>query len=492
MSFDVGDQLGDYTIVGILGSGGMGQVFRVEHNITKRLEAAKILAQRAAPDTDQAQRFLREIQVHASLNHPNIATVHNAFCVGEDLVMVLELVRGNSLETLLAHGALPLADGLDYICQALCALGYAHERGVVHRDITPSNLIVAPDGTVKLTDFGLAMARGVPRVTLSGMALGSPYYMSPEQVRGSTDLDPRSDIYSMGAVLYEVVTGRKPFLSDNTYAAMLAQVEQMPPAPTAINPALPPVLDEVVLKAMAKEPAERFESADELRKPLERLWRTLNGFPEEGAVATPEAPLAIEPAPVITIPVLPPCLPPPASRPSRWIPQFQFAAGVALVAVPLALVGVLAPGARQRAAIRAHPVQPQALVESQAAPAVAPEHEPAPPLLAPFPKAPAPAPRPAVRAAQPKPVPQAPLSLEPKVWPPTAVRAHRLQPAEPQAAPLPQSLETSPESEVQRADDQAVEAGVEADTAVPPSNEQKPKQPNRFWRTLGRIVRPSK
>jgi serine/threonine-protein kinase len=155
MSFHVGDNLGDYTIAAALGTGSIGQVFQVEHRLTKRKEAVKILSTELATEI-QLKRFEREIALQATLNHPNIATVHNAFSWKGHLVLVVELLQGQTLENLLSQGRLPTEIGAQYIGQILSALRYAHARGVIHRDVTPANLFICPDGTVKLTDFGLS------------------------------------------------------------------------------------------------------------------------------------------------------------------------------------------------------------------------------------------------------------------------------------------------------------------------------------------------
>jgi len=242
MSFETGDTIGAYKVVGVLGSGGMGQVLKIEHTITNRVEAMKVLMDRQSNAQEVAQRFLREIQVQASLAHPNIASVHNAFWVNDDLVMVMELVEGDSLQRLLERGPIPLRAAIDYVCQVLSALSYAHAQGVVHRDVSPANIIVTPDGTVKLTDFGLARAPKDPRVTQVGALVGSLYYMPPEQVKGSSTLDPRMDIYSCGAVLYELVTNKKPFDLENDFSMLLAHVERTPAPPIEINHYMPPAL----------------------------------------------------------------------------------------------------------------------------------------------------------------------------------------------------------------------------------------------------------
>jgi hypothetical protein len=256
--------IGDYRVLGILGAGGMGEVFRVEHTITRRVEALKILH-------GQAGRLLREIRLQASLNHPNIVPVHNAFAAGDDLVMVMELVEGEPLDRVLEHGRLPWRQAVGYARQALAALGYAHARGITHRDVKPANLLLTPEGVVKLTDFGLAKSPADPRLSGSGEILGSAYYMAPEQVRGGEAADPRSDIYALGVVLYEMVAGRRPFDGDGAFAVMRAQVEEIPPSPSCHEPGLPRALNDTILRALEKRPEDRFASAEEFEKALEQV-----------------------------------------------------------------------------------------------------------------------------------------------------------------------------------------------------------------------------
>lgn len=271
MSFQIGDIVGDYKITGEVGSGGMGRVFKVEHNITRRAEAMKVLLRDQENQPELARRFLREIQLQASLNHPNIAAVHNAFSFGEDLVMVMELVEGASLERLLEPGRIPWQTGIDYACQALSALSYAHARDVTHRDIKPANMIVTPEGALKLTDFGLAkMLTDTSGLTRSGAPMGSVFYMSPEQVQGASTVDARTDIYSLGAALYELATGQKPFHSGSAFEVMRAHVEQAPAPPLDKDPSLPAALNDAILTALAKKPEERFQTAEEFLAALER------------------------------------------------------------------------------------------------------------------------------------------------------------------------------------------------------------------------------
>jgi serine/threonine-protein kinase len=277
MSFRIGDTVGTYKIVAALGSGGMGEVFQVEHAVTRRVEAMKVLAADTACAREQDQRFLREIQLQARLSHPHIAAVHNAFWQNGHLIMIMELIRGSSLRGVLERGRLPLASAIDYGCQALEALDYAHAAGVVHRDISPANMILTEDGALKLTDFGLAKSLNDIRLTQTGTLLGSLYYASPEQIRGTGDVDVRADIYSLGAVLFEMATGEKLFVSDNPFTLMLAHVEQPPRRASEVRGDLLPSLDEILLRALEKDPERRFQSAEMFRCALESLRENGDG-----------------------------------------------------------------------------------------------------------------------------------------------------------------------------------------------------------------------
>ncbi len=265
----IGDAVGDYRVIAIAGSGGMGTVYKIEHVITRRIEAMKLLPPGASDDPQQVQRFEREIQVQARLHHPNIVALYNAVRNGDLIALVMEYVEGESLQRMLEAGALPVETAVDFASQVLGALAYAHDAGVIHRDVAPANIIITEDGTAKLTDFGLARAAMDVRLSASGVPLGSPWYMSPEQVRGTGALDARTDLYAMGAVLHEMLTGEKLFEAAGAFAVMRAHVEAEPAPPSSRNPKVPSALDEIVRKAVAKLPAMRFQSADEFRRALE-------------------------------------------------------------------------------------------------------------------------------------------------------------------------------------------------------------------------------
>jgi serine/threonine protein kinase len=272
VSFVAGQTIGDYEVLDVIGSGGMGEVYRVRNVISGRLDAVKVLLPDVEIEPEAAARFTNEIRVLAALDHANIAALRTALRVENQLIMVMEFVDGATLAERLQEGALPLPEALSYAYQTLSALGYAHNKGVVHRDIKPANMMITPEGRLKLMDFGIAKAAGHSSLTKSGATVGSPYYMSPEQVRRpSEDLDGRSDLYSLGLVLYEMATGRRPFAGDSDYAIMDAQVRTPPTPPIDLDPGIPAALNEAILTALQKDPGQRFQTAEEFRRTLKPL-----------------------------------------------------------------------------------------------------------------------------------------------------------------------------------------------------------------------------
>jgi eukaryotic-like serine/threonine-protein kinase len=268
MDLQIGSTIGDYQVVGILGAGGMGKVYKVRNVISDRLEAMKVLLPDLVAQSELADRFLREIKVQASLEHPNIASLHTAVRVDNQLLMLMEFVDGETLEQRLKAGPLPVPQAVDYISQALSALEFAHQHGVIHRDIKPANMMLTPKGVVKLMDFGIAKASTDQRLTMTGTTMGSLYYMSPEQIQGAANIDARADLYSVGVSLYELVTGKRPFDGDSQFAIMSAHLEKTPVPPVAIDPKLPQVLNDAILMSVAKDPGARFQTAGAFRNAL--------------------------------------------------------------------------------------------------------------------------------------------------------------------------------------------------------------------------------
>jgi serine/threonine-protein kinase len=305
-------QIGDYEVVRELGHGGMGQVYLVRNLISDRIEAMKVLLPDLAQQGDLANRFMREIKVLASLDHPNIAQLRTAFTAENQLVMIMEYVEGDTLAERLHAGPFSPADALNYIAQVLGALSYAHGKGVIHRDIKPANMMLTPKGVVKLMDFGIARSTQDLGMTVTGTTLGSLDYMSPEQVK-SESTDARSDLYSVGVSLYEMVTGHRMFSATSSFSVMEAHVKEIPRPPIEVVPTLPKALSDIIMMAVAKDPGHRFQTADAMRNALSQA----GGATAAAAVAAPQAVAA--PAPQSA-----PVTPPPATpAPSTFPPQEQ-------------------------------------------------------------------------------------------------------------------------------------------------------------------------
>ncbi len=262
MDFQVGQTFGDYSITALLGAGAIGQVYKVEHSITRRTEAMKVLSAELATEI-QIKRFEREMQVLARLSHPNIAALHNAVHSQKQLILLMEFIDGRTLESMFAAGRVPIDEGIGYIRQILFALKYAHQQGVVHRDVTPANMLVTAAGEVKLTDFGLSKSFGDPLLTNCGEILGSLPYLAPERLKGATQPDQRSDLYSVGAILYELLTGHKPFGMNRRLAPVLTDTEDEPLPPSQRDPGVSPRWDEIIHRALDRNPEHRYRSAEE-------------------------------------------------------------------------------------------------------------------------------------------------------------------------------------------------------------------------------------
>ena len=303
MKFEIGRTIGGYEFLDFLGSSKVDVSYKVRNVFAQRIELLRVLPKQDDPDL--VGRFLREMKVHARLVHPNIVSFYDARELDGQLVMTIEFVEGTTLAQRLKCAPIDWNEAAGYMRQALLALAYAHSQQVVHRDITPESILVTPDGAVKLTCFGVAKAATDPNLTQAGAVRGALKYMSPEQVRGASGVDVRTDIYSLGAVLYEVVTGKPPSDMPSEFDMMLAHVNTVPAPPSSLNPSLRQECDVVVLTAMAKEPNRRFQTADEFR---EALVKTTQGT--EGRQISSAAEAAAV-APASPTPALPPLSGPP-------------------------------------------------------------------------------------------------------------------------------------------------------------------------------------
>jgi serine/threonine-protein kinase len=266
---------GRYEIETLLGQGGMARVFRGTDRVLDRTVAIKVLSPQFADDDQFVARFRREAQAAAGLNHPNIVGVYDTGDQGDVHFIVMEYVEGRTLRDVIRSDGPLLPERAAEIGGAVArALSSAHEAGLVHRDIKPGNIMLTREGEVKVMDFGIARTSTGDTLTQTAAVLGTASYLSPEQAQG-LPVDTRSDIYSLGCVLYEMLTGRAPFIGDSPVAIAYMHVKEDPVPPSRLNPDVPPTLDAVVLKAMAKNPANRYETAEELRADLERARRGL-------------------------------------------------------------------------------------------------------------------------------------------------------------------------------------------------------------------------
>src|SRR5215218_8971872 len=259
---------GRYRIIRRLGSGGMADVYSAEDTQLGREVALKLLYRRFAEDAEFVERFRREASSAAGLQHPNVVQVFDRGEWDGTYYIAMEYLTGRNLKQVVRdHGALEPALAVDLTIQILKAARFAHRRGIVHRDIKPHNVIVDDEGRAKVTDFGIARA-GASDMTETGSIMGTAQYLSPEQAQGHP-VDARSDLYATGIVLYELLTGTLPFDADSPVTIALKQVSEDPLPPRQRNPAVPPALDAVVLRALQKDPADRYQDADQFIAALE-------------------------------------------------------------------------------------------------------------------------------------------------------------------------------------------------------------------------------
>jgi serine/threonine-protein kinase len=281
---------GRYRVISRLGSGGMADVYLAQDQLLGREVAVKVLHQHFAEDQEFVERFRREASSAAALSHPNIVGIFDRGEWNGTYYIAMEYVAGRSLKAIVREdGALPPAAAIDTVIQILRAARFAHRRGVIHRDLKPHNVIIDEEGRARVTDFGIARA-GASDMTLTGSIMGTAQYLSPEQAQGHA-VSGTSDLYSVGVILYELLTGAVPFEGETAVAIAFKQVSAEPRPPSELNPAVPPSLDAVVLRALAKDPAARYADADALIVALQHERDALPAFSGATALTAVEAPV---------------------------------------------------------------------------------------------------------------------------------------------------------------------------------------------------------
>ncbi len=340
-----------YQLLERLGHGGMSDVFRARDLMLERYVAIKVLSEQYSNDESFQQRFRQEARAAANLSHPNIVTVHDFGLDQGQLFIVMEYVPGKDLKTLLRQrGRFSVEDAIPLIVQACAGIGYAHRAGLVHCDIKPHNMIVTPDSRLKVTDFGIARALStILPDERADVVWGSPQYFSPEQAVGEAP-SPASDVYSLGVVLYEVLTGALPFTAPTSEELALLHLQADPIPPSEFVPDIPKALEEIVLKVLSKEPAARYRTADQLGRVLLRFG-TQRDIPVPPALnLTPEAVTTYrqpEPPPITVTPTAAPARQEPRPQPAFEIPEVSFSevdwAAVGLGLLALIMVGGLVP-----------------------------------------------------------------------------------------------------------------------------------------------------
>lgn len=333
MSFSIGQTVGPYTIVEQLGQGGMATVYKAFHANLNRYIAIKVLHVAFTTDEGFQERFRREAQIVGRLDHPHIVPVFDYAMQENQPYLVMKFIEGQTLKQDLRGERITLQEVTRILTAVADALDFAHRNDVLHRDVKPSNIIIDKDGTPYLTDFGLARIASSGESTLSqDMMLGTPQYISPEQAQGRRDLGPSTDIYSLGVVLYELVVGRVPFTADTPYAIIHDHIYKPLPLPSKVNPTVPEPVEKVLMKALAKNPNDRFRTASE-------MIQAFKGAVAEGrmselsrAMVRPEAFMETSPPPSVAPsyggPMIPQPVPTPIPIPTGHMPMQMTPSGM--------------------------------------------------------------------------------------------------------------------------------------------------------------------
>lgn len=265
------ERIGKYKILNLIGIGGMGVIYRAEHEPLNRIVALKVLPQQYSHDAESTARFDTEAKAVSMLQHQNIVQLYEYGIENGSRYFTMQFIDGESLSARIeSNKPIPVATIIDYAKQICRGLRYAHSMDVIHRDIKPGNVLIDKAGVVRLTDFGIAKLVSQHSITVTGVTVGTPEYMSPEQAEG-IDLTGSSDIYSLGVVIYEMLTGNPPFLANNPIAVAYKQVHEYPPAPSGARPDCPKRLELIVLKCLKKDPKERYQKVDELLEDLDTV-----------------------------------------------------------------------------------------------------------------------------------------------------------------------------------------------------------------------------
>ena len=387
-----GRVVGNYRLIDKLGEGGMGKVYRAVDSMIEREVAIKALKPEIAAQPGTLERFRTEAITLARLNHPAVAQLYSFFKDGDEYFMAMEFVPGESLETIIQRdGALPWPQALGHAIRMLEGIQHAHSLGVLHRDIKPANVMLTPAGTIKLMDFGIAQVLGAAKMTREGRMVGTLEYLAPERIQGKP-ADVRSDLYSLGVLLYEMLSGRLPFQADSEYELLMAHVQQRPPSPRALGLSLPPPVESALMLALEKDPAQRYQDAASFAEALSTLLpsgrATVLSGPAPGAVRDTSG-----------------------DHRNIWMGAALGLSVIAMLAVALVIYRQIRPEPR--------PAPPQPVVQ----------YEP-PPSPTPAPQA-TPIPPPEEPVVTPAPPPAGPIHTQPGAPKPTKPAAPSRQPAAP-------------------------------------------------------------